>query len=68
MKTNYPNTARPRTPLIEGQDFYWEGSLMVLTREHHLKRGYCCGNLCRHCPYQAGPVKGQKVEVSAKTL
>jgi hypothetical protein len=23
----------------------------VFTAQHHLKRGYCCGNGCRHCPY-----------------
>lgn len=37
--------------LIEGKDFYFEGPWMVLTREFHLKRGYCCGAGCRHCPY-----------------
>lgn len=21
------------------------------TEAHHLKRGYCCKNGCRHCPY-----------------
>ncbi|HEX6193833.1 MAG TPA: DUF5522 domain-containing protein [Chitinophagaceae bacterium] len=24
---------------------------MVLTEEYHLARGYCCGNGCKHCPY-----------------
>jgi hypothetical protein len=64
MKSNYPHTTRPRTPLVEGEDFYWEGSLMVLTRAHHLKRGYCCDSGCRHCPYRAGKSKvtGQQVE------
>ncbi|MEM6698445.1 MAG: DUF5522 domain-containing protein [Bacteroidota bacterium] len=23
----------------------------VFTAAYHLKRGYCCGNGCRHCPY-----------------
>ena len=23
----------------------------VFTAAFHLKRGYCCGNGCRHCPY-----------------
>jgi len=33
--------------------FYFdpELGLWVTTREAHLKRGYCCGNGCRHCPY-----------------
>jgi hypothetical protein len=38
--------------LIEGEDFYFnEDGLMVLTEKYHLERGYCCGNGCRHCPY-----------------
>lgn len=36
----------------EGIDFYFdESGLMVLTGNFHLKRGFCCGNGCRHCPY-----------------
>ncbi|MDN4166292.1 DUF5522 domain-containing protein [Cytophagales bacterium LB-30] len=33
-------------------DFYWEGGFMVFTEAYHLKRGYCCGSGCRHCPYK----------------
>jgi 23S rRNA (cytidine1920-2'-O)/16S rRNA (cytidine1409-2'-O)-methyltransferase len=41
-----------RTPkLIEGEDYYFEDGLMVLTAKFLLDRGYCCGNGCRHCPY-----------------
>lgn len=35
----------------EGVDYYFENGLMVLTRHFLLKRGYCCNNGCRHCPY-----------------
>ena len=35
----------------EGVDYYYEGGLMILTAHFLLKRGYCCGNGCRHCPY-----------------
>jgi len=38
-------------PPVEKGDFYWEGGYMVFTAQYHLKRGYCCGNGCRHCPY-----------------
>lgn len=38
-------------PLVEGVDFYFEDGLMVLTEHFLKKRGYCCGNGCRHCPY-----------------
>jgi hypothetical protein len=38
---------------IEGIQYYInEEGLMVLTEKYHLERGYCCGNGCRHCPYQ----------------
>ncbi len=36
----------------EGIDFYYtpEG-YMVFTAKYLQERGYCCGNGCRHCPY-----------------
>jgi len=39
-------------PLIEGVDFYYnDQGLMVLTEKYHLDRGNCCGNGCKHCPF-----------------
>ena len=32
-------------------DFYFDNGLMVFTAAHHLRRGWCCGSGCRHCPY-----------------
>lgn len=38
--------------LIEGEDFYYnENGYMVLTEKFHLQKGFCCGNGCKHCPY-----------------
>ncbi|MBC8051706.1 MAG: hypothetical protein H7Y13_01440 [Sphingobacteriaceae bacterium] len=38
--------------LKEGDDYYLiEGGYMVFTKEYHLKRGYCCKNGCKHCPW-----------------
>jgi Family of unknown function (DUF5522) len=37
--------------------FYWENGLMVFTEAYHLKRGYCCKNGCRHCPYKEAKPK-----------
>ncbi|MGC3982018.1 MAG: DUF5522 domain-containing protein [Steroidobacteraceae bacterium] len=37
--------------LVEHRDFYYEETAMVFTAAYHLRRGYCCGNGCRHCPY-----------------
>ncbi|WP_308463769.1 DUF5522 domain-containing protein [Chitinophaga nivalis] len=41
-----------KQPLTEKIDFYYnEEGLMVLTEKFHLDRGYCCGNGCKHCPF-----------------
>ncbi len=38
--------------LVEGVDFYYnEDGYIVLTEKYHLDKGFCCGNECRHCPY-----------------
>lgn len=37
--------------LIEGIDYYKENGNYVFKEWFHLKRGYCCKNGCRHCPY-----------------
>jgi len=34
-----------------GDCYFDEKGLMVFNAEYHLRRGYCCGNGCRHCPY-----------------
>lgn len=39
------------TDAIDDSDYYLEGTVMVFTARFHLRRGYCCGNGCRHCPY-----------------
>lgn len=38
-------------PLKEEIDYYIENGLYVFTTWFHLKRGACCKNGCRHCPY-----------------
>ena len=50
-----PEAPEPSEPLtVQPGDFYLERGLMVFTAAYHLRRGYCCGNRCRHCPYQEG--------------
>ena len=44
-------TSSERALLIEGEDYYLENGLMVLTAAYHLRRGYCCEQGCRHCPF-----------------
>ncbi|HMT07126.1 MAG TPA: DUF5522 domain-containing protein [Pyrinomonadaceae bacterium] len=54
-----PNESERRPP-VEGRDYYFENGLLVMTERFHLDRGYCCGNACRHCPYEHEAVpKGQ---------
>ena len=38
---------------LEPDDFYKsEDGYIVFTEKYLLKRGYCCKNGCRHCPYK----------------
>jgi hypothetical protein len=48
-----PKPAAPKTPpALAPEDYYYEGPYLVFTAAYHLKRGYCCGSGCRHCPYR----------------
>ncbi|MCX8080053.1 MAG: DUF5522 domain-containing protein [Bacteroidia bacterium] len=38
---------------LEPDEYYYnEQGFIVFTEKYHLKRGYCCGNGCKHCPYK----------------
>jgi hypothetical protein len=38
--------------MTEGEDYYVDASgLLVFTEKYLLQRGTCCGNGCRHCPF-----------------
>ena len=45
---------------LEPEDFYYspEGYI-VFTEKYLLKRGYCCQNGCKHCPYGFDKNKGR---------
>lgn len=34
-----------------GTDYYMEDGLLVMTKWYLARKGKCCGNGCRHCPY-----------------
>lgn len=37
---------------MEEEEFYFnDNGLVVFNAEYLLQRGYCCGNGCKHCPY-----------------
>lgn len=47
--------------LIEKIDYYLdENGNLVFTELYHLKRGYCCKNKCRNCPWKYGQDDNQK--------
>jgi hypothetical protein len=64
-ETDKMHPIRP-TPLVEGEDFYWEGAALVFTARFHLRRGYCCESGCRHCPYRE-PNEEQAVAEKSET-
>lgn len=37
--------------LSENRDYYTEGGYLVFTADYLKRRGYCCDNQCRNCPY-----------------
>lgn len=42
-------------------DYYYdETGLMVFTEKYHLEKGFCCGNGCRHCPFEFDSVPEPK--------
>lgn len=41
-----------KQPLVEGEDYVMEGPNLVFTAAYHLKRGYCCEQGCRNCPWR----------------
>ena len=43
---------------MDSSDFYVENGNLVFTEDYHRNRGYCCGNNCRHCPYEPKWKKG----------
>ena len=42
---------RDQGELTEHIDYTLEEGYYVFSKWYHLKRGHCCGNGCRHCPY-----------------
>jgi hypothetical protein len=45
----------------EGTDYYLsKEGYRIMTESYLVKRGYCCGNGCRHCPYDPTARKGNR--------
>ena len=38
---------------LKKDEYYQSGKgYIIFTEKYHLKRGYCCNNNCKHCPYK----------------
>lgn len=40
------------------QEYYLENGNFVFTEHYLKKRSSCCGNICRHCPFEPKHIKG----------
>ena len=62
-----------KKPLFnDDEEFYINDSgMFVFTAEFLLKRGYCCGNGCLHCPFDyknvVDPIKKKRLLDARKT-
>ena len=59
---NNTTTPTPELPDRTRQSFYKEGKYTVSTELKHLQRGWCCGNKCRHCPWEGTKIKEDVVK------
>jgi len=41
--------------------YYMEGERVIFTALFHIERGQCCGNGCRHCPYEPKHKKNNQI-------
>ena len=38
---------------LDKEDYYYsEEGYIIFTEKYHLKRGSCCNNNCKHCPFK----------------
>lgn len=54
--------------MIEGVHYYLDAKgKWVFTAAYHQNRGYCCGEACKHCPFDYDAVP-EPIKTSALTL
>ena len=58
--TNESNKKREEPKKLLPSYYYMEGERIIFTEEFHINRGSCCGNGCRHCPYEPKHTKGRR--------
>jgi len=50
----------------EGDFYFNEDGYRVFTEQYLLKRGYCCENGCKHCPYGFNKKAGRIIKTNKK--
>ncbi|MCH1437721.1 MAG: DUF5522 domain-containing protein [Flavobacteriales bacterium] len=49
---------------LDPEDYYHSGEgYIVYTEKYHLKRGYCCENCCKHCPYDSSKENTKRAKI-----
>ena len=59
MKNNEDKRVEPKN--LDPSYFYEENGRIVFTENYHTNRGYCCGNNCRHCPFEPRAERGNTI-------
>lgn len=49
---------------IKDVDYYLEEGFVIFTQKYLEEKGECCGNNCRHCPYDPSREKGNTIIVN----
>jgi len=49
---NQKNKRETKRKTKEGLHYYIENGFRVFTELYHRERGFCCGQGCRHCPFE----------------
>ncbi len=51
-----------KKPLFDDEEMFYMNNdgFMVFTASYLLQRGYCCGNGCKHCPYDYKAVQNEQ--------
>ncbi len=47
-------------PLQAGDFYNTPEGYLVFTAQYHRRRGFCCGNGCRHCPWKKVRMKREE--------
>jgi len=46
---------------IKDIHYYLDGDRVIFTEKYHIQKGFCCGNKCKHCPFEPEYEKGNVV-------